>query len=418
MALGKLLERIPDEPRHGRGARGKGKHEWLNRVDIVDMLEQLEVHNLTQATVDEVLFSCPFPGHSSGDSKPSCYMNNGERDADKATVFKCHGCGRAGNAISFVSEHEGVSKQEAANWLRQEYAGDWRAPHDGSISKEFEEQWRDHLERVNAGPHELPTIPWERYHKLFTEDPEVDWAAAGATYAHPDCPPAIAYLFRRGLRPSTLEEWGIGFDLISNRLTIPVCAPNGDLVGVKARAYDDRKPKYLILGDKGRRTRYGWKHYEKSLVVFGLDKWGGEIDGTVVFCEGELDVIALWQMDIPAICTGSAHLSDTQAKLIRDHCNGAVVIFFDSDTAGRHATWGYERADGTRAPGLVEKLGPFMDVRIVRHHFRDPAAMVARGQHNSVTKMISGARSWTRFASMHQFSYDPASASARASTGA
>jgi hypothetical protein len=395
--LGNLLSHIPDRPAHGRGNRGKGKVDWLDRVDIYDMLEQLEILNLSQARIDEVLFSCPFPGHSSGDSKPSCYMNTGELDKSKATVWKCHGCDRSGNAISFLAEHENISYGEAAEFLRQEYASDWRPPADGLISKEFEKKWAEHLERVNAGPLEPDVIPWERYHKLFTIGPGVDWAEGAAMYDHPGCPSAVAYLFRRGFLPSTLEEWGIGYDVRRDFLTIPICNPDGELVGVKGRAPDDkRKPKYMILGDRGKQKRYGFTHYEKSLVLFGLDKWP-DYEGEFVFCEGELDVIALWQIGIPAVCTGSAHLSEAQAKLMRDHCNG-VVLFFDSDNAGKNATWGVEREDGTWSPGLVEKLAPFMSVRIVRKHRWDPSAMVQRRKFNAINKMIAEAKPWTRFA--------------------
>jgi hypothetical protein len=32
-------------------------------------------------------------------------------------------------------------------------------------------------------------------------------------------------------------EWRIGFDHSSDRITIPVCTPDGQLVGVKGRAW-------------------------------------------------------------------------------------------------------------------------------------------------------------------------------------
>lgn len=120
--LGRALALAERERDNTRGRNKAKPVEWLHRVDVIDMLERLEVENISHSSHDELNFSCPFPGHSSGDSRPSAYMNDGSTQKDKATVWKCHGCGRAGNAIGFVAEHEDISKQQATQWLRELYA--------------------------------------------------------------------------------------------------------------------------------------------------------------------------------------------------------------------------------------------------------------------------------------------------------
>ena len=74
---------------------------------------------------------------------------------------------------------------------------------------------------------------------------------------------------------SRLPRWTIGA-----LATIPIQSASlflsaiqtGNLVGFKGRAWrKNARPKYLVLGDKGKRQRYGFQTYDKSLVVFGLE---------------------------------------------------------------------------------------------------------------------------------------------------
>ena len=161
--------------------------------------------------------------------------------------------------------------------------------------------------------------------------------------------PECRYLFERGFTADTLTAWDIGYDDLTRRLTIPVRNHLSQIVGIKGRAWRDNvKPKYKILGDKGRSTVYGWPVYEKSRVVFGLHHCYR--DEPLVLVEGELDVIALWQQGIAAIATGSAHLSPVQQRLVRDHTD-EVVVWFDEGAAGDNATWGYYDQDGDFRPG-------------------------------------------------------------------
>jgi DNA primase len=355
-----------------RPGRRKGKvREWLHRVDVVDFLEGIEVENIKQATGDEVNFSCPFPGHSSGDmGKPSAYMNDGSKDESLTTVWKCHGCGRAGNAISFLAEMENIGPSQAASELRERYAPDYRAPR-GGIGQEFEERVRKHRERKQE--REEVVIPNDKYDKMFG----VDWADAWCEWNETK-DPVLGYLFARGFEPETLMDWRIGYDERTQRFTIPVCNQDGEIVGVKARAHKKGvKPKYLILGDKdGKPKRYGWKHYEKSRVLFGMHMCSDA--SRIVLVEGELDVIALWQVGIPAVATGGAALSATQSLMLRDQAEDGVVVFYDSDNAGWEAT-----------VEVIAQLQPFVRVKVVPDHDGDASSMVQNGEVEELRALIA-----------------------------
>jgi hypothetical protein len=362
--------------------------EFLRAVNVIDFLEHLEIANISQATADEVQFSCPYPGHLHGDERPSAYMNDGTKNPRLTTVWKCHGCGRSGNAISFLADHEGISRIRSATWLKEHYAPGFAAPK-GGIATEFDKAQERSPEPLEGLPRDLPTLEWEMYHKRFG----VDWGYYAEEYGDE---PDVGYMLGRGFTPAFLEEWAIGYDPDSARLTIPVSDKHGNLVGIKGRAWrKDAKPKYLILGDTPRTLRihgerYGFVPYDKSHVIFGMDKLIESGQEQAVYCEGEIEVMSFWRCGIPAIAGGSS-LSDAQARIIREHCS-EVVLFLDNDTAGSHGIWGWDDEDGDHHPGAIEKLEPYIAVRVVRRHMLDANQLLKRGRFDRIHELVGTAQ--------------------------
>lgn len=366
-----------------RGGRRKQKNRlaWLQHVDVVDFLEEFDIANINQISTDEIQFSCPFPGHTHGDNTPSACMNNGSKDPTMTTLWTCYGCKRGGNAVTFYAEQKGVSAQEARRAVKEHYAPGYKAPKYGSIAREFESRYRASKER-----HAEPTVATIDPELLWRFD--VDWSYYAEEHGDQ---PDVRYMLDRGFTPGDLDDWGIGYDADSQRITIPVCDPDGKLVGFKGRAWrDNARPKYLALGDKNERKRYGFPTYDKSLVVFGLDRWGHV--HRYVLVEGEIDVMSLWVMGIPAICCSGSTMSVGQARLIREYCN-EVVLFFDNDVAGKHGVEGYERSDGEHKPGIIELLEPFMRVRVVGKHRYDANDYLRRGEQHRCHELIKAAKS-------------------------
>ena len=195
-------------------------------------------------------------------------MNDGSRDSSLATLWTCYGCHRGGNAVTFYAEHKGVSNQVARREVKEHYAPGYKAPKYGSISREFESRYKSSKQRQSES-----TV--EKIDPELLREFDVDWGYYAEEHGDQ---PDVRYMLDRGFTPATLDDWGIGYDDGSKRFTIPVCDPDGDLVGFKGRAWrKNARPKYLVLGDKERRQRYGFPTYDKSLVVFGLDRWAGSI---------------------------------------------------------------------------------------------------------------------------------------------
>ena len=354
----------------------------LSRVSVEDFLEALGVENIKRVARDEYRFSCPFPGHTHGDDTPSAYMNTGEDDEERTTLWKCHGCGRSGNAVKFLALHEGISPETAARYIREEYDATFREPEGGS----FISEWEAHFQKTEEEPEEInPPIGEHQLEKFY-----VDWADAWCEWNETK-DPLLGYMFNRGFEPETLMDAQIGWDEISRRFTIPVRNVDGELIGFKGRTTEPEEPrKYLVIGDTYGRQTWGFAPYEAKMVVYGLDEAKEYDDGITV--EGELNRLAMKQKGYPnSVAVGGANtLSDFQIVLIRHHFD-TITLFFDSlkpnkeigprflpDKAGLQAT--------LRA---IEAFEPHMRTRVVDHHLGDPADMEEDEIHALVGEAVS-----------------------------
>lgn len=297
--------------------------------------------------------------------------------ADNILTGNCWGCKERGkNAASFVMKFKGVSYNQAASWLREAYGVDFREPEGGTMAAETESRFGP---KPDPAVLRVPADSWqEGFVNNFTETPGYQYARG------------------RGFEDATMSEWGFGYDWMSDRLTLPVLDVDGRLVGFKGRTLTDRKPKYLVLGDRDpNRPRYGFDPYEASEVVFGLHRNRDVTD--VVICEGELNAVALAQASVPRpVALGMSYLTDRHAVLLAQEAKRAVV-FFDTDSAGEAGLEGHEQTKtGQRLPGLIEKLLPFMPVFVVPDHEGDPASMrpdealaLVRAASSTLARMMS-----------------------------
>lgn len=324
----------------------------LANIDVEDFLECLEIE-YEPSHGKEIRFPCPFHGGLNN----SCSMDR------ETTAFFCHKCKERGTAVTFSSLLLGVSPIEAIRMLKQRYQPGYINPDAISMVEEVRKILDDQGEEIKPQPL-LPEDALKRF--------AVDWHEAFQGYARREGHPATDYMFERGFDPYTLTEWDFGYDSNYDRVTLPIRDESGKLIGFKARAYDARHPKYLVLGDRLGAKRYGWPCYFPSRVVFGAHR----IDPgqNVVVCEGELNVVALSRLKVPAIAINGSHFSDHHARVIRKIANRAI-LFLDSDKAGHEAVWGWTDNHGIRHPGIVDLLAPYMHVSIVPTHESDPAAM-------------------------------------------
>lgn len=300
---------------------------------------------------------------------------------DNILTGNCHGCKFRGGVADLVAAVQEVSRSTAERFLRDKYGIEFNEPTGGSMVAETEARFR-----AAATEPEMTRVP-----RSWLSAVRVDWDAA---YASPET--FHVYMIDRGLMPSTLTEFDIGYDYASDRVTIPVIDLDGEPFGVKGRSWNGREPRYLVLGDpvmphENRPLRYGFHAYPITEVVFGLHRAREYKIGVLV--EGELDVLALSQLGVHRpIATGVARLSNRQARLIVDEFD-EVVVFYDAGQAGHDGTWGYVNSGGRYVPGAVAMLEPYVRVRVARPLDVDPCDALRLGREGEILATIAAAES-------------------------
>lgn len=134
-------------------------------------------------------------------------------------------------------------------------------------------------------------------------------------------------LFKRdGISYDTQHEFEIGYDMLSNRITIPIRDELGNLVGVKGRLFKDELNeediKYLSI------ERYG-----KSKVLYGLYKTLPHIlrNHKVYVAESEKAVMQLWSNGIcNVVATGGKKISTSQIEKLSRLCVD-IIFIYDKD---------------------------------------------------------------------------------------
>lgn len=128
-----------------------------------------------------------------------------------------------------------------------------------------------------------------------------------------------------GITLEVQQEFEIGYDPQSNRITIPIRTPIGDLCGIKGRLFghaDDYNPKYLYL-----------ERCNKSKVLYGYWQNKDYIKNSkfIYVTEAEKGVMQLASMGIRnAVSTAGKTISKYQIELITR--TGCIPVFsFDQD---------------------------------------------------------------------------------------
>lgn len=308
--------------------------ELLARVDVVDI-----VGRYVQLKKGGANFMglCPFHGEKS----PSFSVSPAKQ------FYHCFGCGKNGNAISFLMDHAGMGFVEAVQDLAQGVG--LQVPDDDISPQE--------RERAAAARQKQATLSdvlekaADAYRRHLRESQRaigyfkgrgVSGAVAkryGLGYA-PEGWRSLASVFPRYDDP-LLEESGLvivgeegqdkRYDRFRDRVMFPIRNVKGECIGFGGRVLGDDKPKYLNSPET--------PVFHKGRELYGLFEARTAIreHGYALVTEGYMDVVALAQLGFPnAVATlGTACTPEHVHKLLR--FTDAVVFSFDGDNAGRRA---------------------------------------------------------------------------------
>lgn len=266
-------------------------------------------------------------------------------------IYKCFGCGKAGNAVNFIMEHEHYSYPEALRYLAKKY----------NIEVEEEEQTPEYLQEQSEKEslYNINQFGQKYFSDCLLNHPE--GKAIGLTYLKERdftndsiqrfqigfCPDSwkeftdhalkngytLKNLFKSGL---TVErESGDHYDRFRGRIMFPIHNLTGRVLGFGGRILkkDPTKPKYVNSPES--------EIYSKSKVLYGLYFAKSAIiaSDNCFLVEGYTDVISFFQNGIQNVVASSGtSLTNDQIRLIKRYTNN-ITILYDGDEAGLKASF-------------------------------------------------------------------------------
>ncbi len=265
-------------------------------------------------------------------------------------IFKCFGCGQAGNSVKFIMELEKLSYPETIKYLAKKY----------NIQVEEDEQpvefKQEQFERESMYLLNQWVLEYFQEQMLHTEEGQSValsyFKERGftletiETFALGFHPPGYSVLYdaaiKAGYKPEFLfktglaiEKDGKGIDRFRGRVMFPIRQQSGKVLGFGGRILgnDKKIAKYLNSPES--------EVYHKSSVLYGLFEAKKAIsnEDEALLVEGYTDVISLHQAGLKNVVASSGtSLTVDQIKLLRRYTEN-IVMLYDGDSAGIKATF-------------------------------------------------------------------------------
>ncbi|MFC3039085.1 DNA primase [Virgibacillus xinjiangensis] len=295
---------------------------------------------------------CPFHGEKT----PSFSVTQEKQ------IFHCFGCGKGGNAVTFLMEMESYSFYEAIKFLADRSGV--QLPESGirketSLSKENQSilsayEWLTklyhHLLRHTKDGKEGYTYLKER----GLDDDTIDTFQLGFAPNIKDF--TTEFLEKKGFHQQLMVKAGLlsqkddnsVSDRFSGRVIFPIRNHLGKTIAFNGRAINEQGPKYLHSAES--------ELFQKGRILFNFDLAKKHIrkESEAVLFEGSMDVITAYQAGVKnGIATLGTSLTESQAKLLKRYVD-TVILCYDGDRAGMDATY--------KAAVLLQKVGCYVKV--------------------------------------------------------
>jgi DNA primase len=304
----------------------------LGRIDILDVVGDFVKLKKRGANY---LGLCPFHNEKT----PSFTVSPSKE------IYKCFGCGKSGNSISFIMEHEKATYVDALKWLANKYGIEVEETF-ASDEQRQQMQAADSLYIIN-------NFAQQFFSRMLFETEE------GRDIG-------LAYFKERGFREEIIVKFQLGYSpeqrdaftreaiakqyntelllktgLVANRndqlmdnyrgrVIFPVHNHSGKVLGFGARILksNDKAPKYINTPEN--------EIYIKSKILYGSYFARQAIDKAdeCLLVEGYTDVVSLHQAGIEnVVASGGTSLTTDQLRLVKKYTNNLTIIY-DGDAAG------------------------------------------------------------------------------------
>ncbi len=284
-------------------------------------------------------------------------------------IYKCFGCGKGGNSVSFVMEHEHYSYPEALKYLAEKYSIEV-AEKELTPEQNIRANDRDSLYVISSFANKFfQQQLWEReegkivglsYYKErgFTEE-TIKKFQLGYSPKQKDALSKEA--IKSSFQQKYLEDSGLSIiknksalDRFRERMMFPIHSFSGRVLGFGGRTLQkDNKAKYVNSTES--------LIYLKSKILYGIyfAKQHISKQNNCFIVEGYTDVISLHQAGVENVVSSSGtSLTSEQIKLINRFTKN-ITILFDGDAAGLKAS--FRSIDMILAEGMNVKVVLFPD---------------------------------------------------------
>jgi DNA primase len=262
-------------------------------------------------------------------------------------IYKCFGCGKAGDAIRFVMDVEGVSYVESLRYLAKKYDIPVEESETTSDEEALRQHERDSLYIISnfAKSHFQQQLHETDEGKAFgmsyfreRQFNQKTIQAFELGYSQKSYDALLKDALGKGHSQELLEKAGLVvrhetgrvYDRFRDRVIFPIHNLSGRVIAFGARmlGQDKNQPKYLNSPETD--------IYHKSQVLYGIYQAKQAIrqQDLCLLTEGYTDVISLHQAGIEHVVASSGtSLTIEQIRLIRRFTTH-VVLLYDGDNAG------------------------------------------------------------------------------------
>ncbi len=260
-------------------------------------------------------------------------------------IYKCFGCGKGGDAIRFLMDHEQLSYPEALRWLADKYniviKEEAETPEDIArrdkresllVLNQFASRYYDQClwqseEGRNIG---LNYFKERNFRESVIRKFQLGYApASGAALSDEALAKGYQREYLLALGLSKEKDNGLR-DFFRSRVVFPIHSLSGSVIAFGARTLssDKKIPKYLNSPES--------EIYHKSKVLYGafFAKSAMRQQDECLMVEGYTDVISLHQAGIENVVASSGtSLTHEQVRLVKRYTEN-VTILYDGDKAG------------------------------------------------------------------------------------
>lgn len=304
-------------------------------------------------------------------------------------IYKCFGCGEAGNVINFVMKIKNLPYQDALIYLAER----------ANIDIKYESEHDKKIKNFNDKIYKINTDAARFFFKnLYSDQKALKYFTGrgitiqtirkfGLGYTKDSWDSLFYYLKKLGyteldmlsaglIIKSNNEKSRLGFyDRFRNRVMFPVFDYKGRVIGFGGRVMDDSKPKYLNSPETA--------VFKKGTNLYGLNFTVKNLtERLLIIVEGYMDCISLHQYGITNVVAslGTA-LTQNQAKLLKRYAD-RIIISYDADAAGQTAT--------VRGLEILRNAG--FDVRVLKvPQGKDPDEYIRTNGRDAFLKLIENA---------------------------